>query len=356
MSITSPLANAAPTQERVLVIYTGGTIGMQPNVKGLAPGGNFQDRMADALSQLPILHQHALPAYDVLSYASLIDSSAATPLTWQQIANDIAAHLANYRGFVVIHGTDTLSWTASSLAYQLQGIDRPVVLTGSMHPLEMIDSDAIGNLYGALRFAANVELQEVAIYFSNRLLRGSRAIKQHTESLDAFISPSYPCIGERVGEDFIYYPSRGLGFQQRGAPRFELSDYQAVSDGAVIRLALWPGISPWQLEALLGDSRVKGALLQLWGAGNIPNDPALIDVIANASGEGKLLAAISQCPQGSIHMGEYAAGHGLVEAGLLSGDNMTPEAAFTKLVHLLAQPLSMDIRRQRFLTSLVGER
>ncbi|WP_208644200.1 asparaginase [Vreelandella andesensis] len=356
MSITSPLVNAAPTQERILVIYTGGTIGMQPKVNGLTPGENFQERMADALSQLPLLHQHALPAYDVLSYASLIDSSAATPLTWQQIAQDIATRLATYRGFVVIHGTDTLSWTASSLAYQLQGIDRPVVLTGSMHPLETVNSDAIDNLHGALRFAASTELQEVAIYFSNRLLRGSRAIKQHTEALDAFISPSYPCIGERVGDDFIYYPSRGLGLQQRGAPRFELSDYQAVSNGNVIRLALWPGISPWQLDALLGDSRVKGALLQLWGAGNIPSNPALLDVIANASGEGKLLAAVSQCPQGSIHLGAYAAGYGLAEAGLLSGDDMTPEAAFTKLVHLLAQPLSMEDQRQRFLTSLVGER
>ncbi|MGM0833882.1 MAG: asparaginase [Pseudomonadota bacterium] len=356
MSINSALMKATPTQERVLVIYTGGTIGMQPNTTGLIPGGNFQARMADALSRLPLVHQHALPAYDVLSYPSLIDSSAATPLTWQQIAKDIAARLATYRGFVVIHGTDTLSWSASSLAYQLQGIDRPVVLTGSMYPLETANSDALDNLHGALRFAANAELKEVAIYFSNVLLRGTRAIKQHTEAFDAFFSPSYPCIGERVGDDFIYYPSRGLGFQQRGAPRFELADYQAVSNGDIIRLTLWPGIAVWQLETLLNDSRVKGALLQLWGAGNIPNDPAIIDVIANASGEGKLLAAISQCPQGSIHMGEYAAGHGLAEAGLLSGGNMTPEAAFTKLTHLLAQPLSLDDRRQRFLTSLVGER
>ncbi|MFC7367074.1 asparaginase [Vreelandella zhaodongensis] len=355
-STSSPLVNTAPTQERILVIYTGGTIGMQQHVEGLTPGGNFSERMATALSQLPLAHQHAIPAYDVVSYTSLIDSSAATPLTWQQLAKDIANQLTLYRGFIVVHGTDTLSWTAASLAYQLQGLDRPVVLTGAMHPLETANGDALDNLYGALRFAASAELREVAIFFANRLLRGSRAIKQHSEALDAFTSPSYPLIGERVGDDFIYYPSRGLAYQQRGAPRFELSDYQCVANGEIIRIVLWPGISLWQVASLLNDSRVKGALFQLWGSGNIPNTPGLLDIIANASGEGKLLAAISQCPQGSIHLGAYAAGHGLAEAGLLSGENMTPEAAFTKLVHLLAQPLSIDKQRERFLTPLVGER
>lgn len=353
---SSPLIDTAPTQERILVIYTGGTIGMQPHVKGLTPGGNFRERMAAALNQLPLAQQQATPAYDVVSYASLIDSSAATPLTWQQLAKDIASQLALYRGFVVVHGTDTLSWTAASLAYQLQGLDRPVVLTGAMHPLETANGDALDNLYGALRFAANNELQEVAIYFANRLIRGSRAIKQHSEAFNAFTSPSYPLIGERVGDDFIYYPSRGLAFQQRGAPRFELHDYLPVAHGEVVRIVLWPGIAAWQLDALLSDSRVKGALLQLWGAGNLPNHPGLMDVIANASGEGKLLAAISQCPQGSIHLGAYSAGYGLAEAGLLSGEDMTPEAAFTKLIHLLAQPLSLNEQRERFLTPLVGER
>lgn len=356
MNTSSSLVDAAPTQERLLVIYTGGTIGMQPQANGLAPGGNFTARMQLALSQLPLSQQRALPAYDVLNYATLIDSSAATPLTWQQLASDIAERLTAYRGFVVIHGTDTLSWTAASLAYQLQGLDRPVVLTGAMHPLETPHSDAITNLYGALRFAAQPELQEVAIYFANRLLRGSRAIKQHSEAHAAFLSPNYPLLGERVGDDFVYYPSRGLAYQQRGAPRFELADYQPVNQGEVVRIVVWPGISPWQLEAWLGDSRVSGALLQLWGAGNLANDPALLDVLAKAHGEGKLLAAISQCPQGGTHLGAYAAGHGLAEAGVLAGDDMTPEAAFTKLVHLLAQPLSFDDQRRQFLTPLVGER
>lgn len=352
----SLLASNNPHQERVLVIYTGGTIGMQPHANGLAPGGDFAKRMTIALSQLPIAQQHALPPYEVISYTTLIDSSAATPLTWQQLARDISDQLTAYTGFVIIHGTDTLSWTAASLAYQLQGLDRPVVVTGSMLPLEAPDSDAVGNLHGALQFASKPALQEVAIYFAGQLLRGTRAIKQHSEAVIAFASPNYPLLGERVGDDFVYYPSRGLGLQQRGAPRFELPDYRLVNQGEVVRIVLWPGISAWQLDAWLSDSRVKGALLQLWGAGNTPDDPSLLNVLAKASGEGKLLAAISQCPQGSVQLGAYAAGHGLSDAGILAGDDMTPEAAFTKLAHLLAQPLSLEDQRQRFLTPLVGER
>ncbi|EHA17432.1 cytoplasmic asparaginase I [Halomonas sp. HAL1] len=352
----SPLASSIASQERILVIYTGGTIGMQHHANGLAPGGDFATRMTTALAQLPLAHQQSLPAYDVVSYSTLIDSSAATPLTWQQLARDVSSQLTAYAGFVIIHGTDTLSWTAASLAYQLQGLDRPVIVTGAMRPLEAPGSDALDNLHGALQFASKPGLQEVAIYFAGQLLRGVRAIKQHSEALNAFASPNYPLLGERVGDDFVYYPSRGLALQQRGAPRFELPDYCLINKGEVVRIVLWPGITAWQLETWLGDSRVKGALLQFWGAGNLPGDPHLLDVLARASGEGKLLAAISQCPQGSIQLGAYAAGHGLSDAGILAGDDMTPEAAFTKLAHLLAQPLSLEDQRQRFLTPLIGER
>lgn len=356
MSSHSPLSETPPSEHHILVIYTGGTIGMQQQAHGLAPSGDFATRMATALNQLPLAQQQALPPYEVISYATLIDSSAATPLSWHQLARDVTNQLTAYAGFVIIHGTDTLSWTAASLAYQLQGLDRPVVVTGSMLPLETPGSDALGNLYGALQFAAKPALKEVAIYFAGQLLRGARAIKQHIEAPDAFASPNYPLLGERVGDDFVYYPSRGLGLQQRGAPRFELPDYRLVNQGEVVRIVLWPGISAWQLEAWLGDSRVKGALLQLWGAGNIPEEPGLLEVLAKASGEGKLLAAISQCPQGSVQLGAYAAGHGLSDAGILAGDGMTPEAAFTKLIHVLAQPLSLADQRRRFLASLVGER
>ncbi|WP_447928890.1 asparaginase [Vreelandella sp. EE27] len=356
MNAAPQLRNSAELGERLLVIYTGGTIGMERGAAGLAPGGAFEQRMHRAFETLPVSKQSALPPFDVLSLATLIDSSAATPLTWQQLATLISERFGTYKGFVVLHGTDTLSFSAASLAYQLQGLDRPVVLTGAMQPLEAPGSDALDNLYGALRFGASDTLKEVAIYFAGKLLRGVRAVKQHSEATGAFVSPCYPLLGERVDSDFIVYPGRGLGATQRGAPRFELPGYAGQAQGEVIRLALWPGISAWQLEALLGDTRVKGALLQLWGAGNLPGDPALLEVLAKACGEGKLIAATSVCPKGSVRFSTYAAGSGLSEAGVLSGADMTPEAALTKLVHLLAQPLPEEDRRQRFLTPLVGER
>ncbi|NOG32085.1 asparaginase [Halomonas sp. TBZ9] len=353
---TLSLTACDPEQQRVLIIYTGGTIGMQASSAGLTTRGDIATRIAQALSTLSIKERQQLPEYDVLSYSTLIDSSAATPLNWQQLAADIHANLNRYAGFIILHGTDTLSWTASSLAYQLQGLDRPVILTGAMQPLDVANSDALENIVGALRFATQPDLQEVTVYFAGRLLRGVRSTKQHTEAADAFITPNYPQLGARVGDDCVYYKARGLAYQQQGAPRFELPDYAPLANGEVARITCWPGMAAWQLESWLADSRVKGALIQLWGAGNLGDSPALLEVLASASGEGKLLAATSQCPSGSIHLGAYAAGHGVFEAGVLSGTDMTAEAAYTKLVHLLAQPLSDKQRRTLFVTSLIGER
>lgn len=347
---------ASPTLRPPLVIYTGGTLGMVASEHGLAPGGDIEARLARALDALPAERRAALPDFEVLALPDPLDSSAATPREWQRLAGEIATRFRQHAGFVVLHGTDTLAWTASSLAYQLQGLDRPVVVTGAMQPLEAEGSDAIGNVELALRFAVNPALQEVAIAFGGKLLRGVRARKWQTRAAEAFVSPNYPLLGERIGSDPILYPGRGLSRQQRGAPRFERPDYTPLMDGGVARIVLWPGITARQVAAWLADPLLKGALLEVWGGGNVPEDPGLLGVLAEACGQGKLLAAISQCPHGGIDIGHYAAGQGLQAAGVLSADDMTPEAAVTKLVHLLAQPLADDERRRRFLTPLVGER
>ncbi|WP_224749932.1 asparaginase [Halomonas sp. ML-15] len=338
----------------LLVIYTGGTLGMLPSATGLAPAGDFGQRLKTALASLPPARQADLPPFELIETAQPIDSSAATPATWQALANLIADHHTAQRhaGIVVLHGTDTLAWSAASLAYQLQGIDIPVVVTGAMLPLEAEDSDALGNIEAALRFAAEPGFQEVAVSFAGKLLRATRTRKWQTRALDAFTSPNYPPLGEIVDHRPVLYPSRGLAEQQRGAPRFELPHYHAN----VVRITLWPGIAAWQIAAWLEPPEVQGALLEVWGGGNAPDDPELLGVLARASGEGKLLAALSQCPHGGIEIGHYAAGRGLADAGVLCADDMTPEAALTKLVHLLAQPLTDDQRRNRFLTPLAGER
>lgn len=345
-----------PIEHPLLVLYTGGTLGMVQTPGGLSPAGDIGNRLERALATLPPDRRTSLPAYTLHNVSTPIDSSAATPLDWQRLASEIATRHRDHSGIVVLHGTDTLAWSASSLAYQLQGLDRPVVLTGAMQPLEAEGSDALDNLELAMRYAANPALKEVAIAFGGKLLRGVRARKWHTRHASAFDSPNYPLLGERVDEDAVLYPTRGLEHQQRGAPRFELPDYTPLADGGVARIVLWPGIAASQVGALLAAPQLRGALLEVWGGGNVPDDPALLEVLASASGEGKLLAAISQCPYGGISLGHYAAGQGLVDAGVLSGDDMTPEAALAKLIHLLAQPLDEEERRQRFLTPLVGER
>ncbi|APE29491.1 L-asparaginase 1 [Halomonas aestuarii] len=340
----------------VLVIYTGGTLGMVPGPEGLVPGRDIEARLRRALAALPPARQASLPAFEVLETETPIDSSSATPRDWQALAAQVARCHRRHAGIVILHGTDTLAWTASSLAFQLLGIDRPVILTGAMKPLEAEESDAVANVEDALRFAVTPRLQEVAICFAGRLLRGCRTRKWQTHGADAFVSPNQPVLGERVDQEVVLYPARGLADHQRGAPRFELPDYTTLGAGGVVRLALWPGLQAWQVEAWLTDERVRGAVLEVWGGGNLPDDPALVGALARASGEGKLLAALSQCPHGAVAFGGYAAGQGLSDAGVLSAEDMTPEATFTKLVHLLAQPLEETERRRRFLTPLVGER
>ncbi|SHF10470.1 L-asparaginase [Modicisalibacter ilicicola DSM 19980] len=344
----------------LLIIYTGGTLGMVPSDAGLVPGHDIEARLRTALKTLPPASQASLPAFEVIEYADPIDSSAATPADWQRLAGDIAEHYSRadkeYAGFLVLHGTDTLAWTAASLAFQLQGIDRAVVVTGAQLPLEAENSDALSNVEAALRFAALAELQEVAVCFAGKLLRGVRTRKWDTHAFDGFASPNYPLLGELVDGEPVLYPSRGLDAQQRGLPRFELPDYAALGGSSVVRIALWPGISARLLAAWLRDDGVKGALLEAWGSGNVPDDPEILGVLAQATGEGKLLVAISQCPHGPVAIDTYAAGRGLLDAGVLSGDAMTPEAAMTKLVHLTAQPLGESERRERFLSGLVGER
>ncbi|MHB0774133.1 asparaginase [Halomonas sp. WWR20] len=340
----------------LLVIYAGGTLGMVNGSRGLQPGNDFEPRLRQAMMQLSPARQASLPEFDLVEYAAPIDSSSATPADWQRLARDIAAQYDQYAGFVVLHGTDTLAWTASSLAFQLLGTGKPVIVTGAQKPLEADGSDALANIEAALRFAEHPRLQEVAVCFGGKLLRGCRSRKWDTQAFEAFISPNYPLLGEIVDGDAILYPSRGLASQRRGAPRFELPDLASLPASPVVRIPLWPGIAARHIASWLNDTQVHAALLEVWGSGNIPDDPALLGTLAEASGEGKLLVAISQCPHGPVTMGTYATGQGLVEAGVLSGDAMTPEAVITKLVHLVAQPLEHRDRRERFLTSLAGER
>lgn len=334
----------------VLVIYTGGTIGMRPSHRGLVAAGDFGARMSTELAALPPDRLRRLPDYELWESPDPIDSSSATFADWTSLASLIADRYSEYAGFVVLHGTDTLAWCASSLAFQLQGLSKPVIVTGSQKPLEMENSDALANLEASLAFAAQSELREVCVSFGGRLLRGCRARKWYTQDTIGFETPNWPLLGEMVDHAPVIYSARGLA--TLGAPRFELT---GAHTPAVARLILWPGIRARDVARWLDDD-LDGVVIECWGNGNLPEDDDLLGALAHASAAGIVIAAVSQCPVGSMQLGAYATGQALEAIGILPADDMTPEAAHAKLVHLLSQGLPEDELRRRFLTSLVGER
>ncbi|GHB10329.1 asparaginase [Salinicola rhizosphaerae] len=335
----------------VLILYAGGTIGMRESERGLVPADDFAARLERAMSSIPPARQARLPRYTLWESSAPIDSSSATPADWSRLAEHIAAVHEQYAGFIVLHGTDTLAWCACSLAFQLQGLGKPVIVTGSQKPLEADDSDALGNIETALAFSATPGLSEVCVGFGGRLLRGTRARKWYTHDAIGFESPNWPPLGEMVEHVAVLYPSRC--HQDRGAPRFELIPPQARSP--IVRVPLWPGMQGEALERLIDDDAVTGVLLECWGSGNLPEDPTIIGVLAQASASGKTLVALSQCPVGGVRLGTYASGAHLVDLGVLAADDMTVEAAGSKLTHLKALSLSTDELRRRFLTPLAGE-
>ena len=331
--------------KHIALIYTGGTVGMTMTAQGYAPMQDF----AGALARLLASAGEPLPCYTLHEYPVPIDSTNATPEDWQKIGRDIAALYNEYDGFVVLHGTDTMVYTAAALSYMLQGLRKPVIVTGSQIPLGAARSDAPQNLITALQLAASETLNEVAVYFNQRLLRGNRATKVSTESLEAFDSPNYPRLAD-VGIHVRYNKSALL--PRASSERFELPVY---GRHVVLPVRFVPGMPVAAVQAML-DLKPHAVILQCYGAGNAPDrDPALMDMLAHASAEGIVLAACSQSPHGQVAIGTYAAGAGMKAAGVLGARDMTFEALFTKLHHLLAVGLPPESVRTALLRNLSGE-
>lgn len=332
-------------QKHIGLIYTGGTVGMEKTAYGYAPMQDF----ATVLSRLLDNRGDDLPRYTLHQYAVPIDSSNATPRDWQQIGRDIAAHYDDYDGFVVLHGTDTMAYTASALSYMLQGLRKPVILTGSQIPLGAMRSDAPQNLITALQLAASDAIHEVAIYFNQRLLRGNRASKVSAERLAAFDSPNYPWLGE-VNIDVRFNHAALLPCSDK--ERFELPEY---GNSMVLSLRFVPGMPLCAVQALL-DLKPQALILQCYGAGNVPDrDPALLDMLARADAAGTVLVACSQSLHGRVTIGTYAAGAGMTAAGVIGAGDMTFEAVFAKLHHLFAQGLAVIDVKRKLLHNLSGE-
>lgn len=326
---------------RLLILYSGGTIGMDHSPQGLAP-------VPGLLPQL--LERFRTPAldFDVLEYPQLIDSSAIVPAQWQQLIDDVASRYAVYDGFVLIHGTDTMAYTASVLAFALQGLAKPVIVTGAQLPLVHPRSDGWNNLADALEAASQPELHEVCIAFNRLLLRGCRARKLDAASFAGFASPNAPLLAS-FGIQPHWQRQHWLSASQPFAP------VRLDTTLKVAALFLTPGHGAVLAGQAMQDGGLDAAVLLSYGNGNTPDDASLLAGVAALTARGGAVLNISQVVHGAVEVGAYAASQPLARAGAVAGADLTPEAASAKLLVLLSQGLRGAALRQRLATVLVGE-
>lgn len=328
----------------ILVLHTGGTIGMVDTPEGDAPAAgalasHIDEMIAQAHGELPPL------AFTELN--TLIDSSNATPETWCTIARIIFEKRDRYAGFVVLHGTDTMAYTSSALSFLLPSFGKPVVITGSQIPIARARSDGRQNLIGALQVAACGQIPEVSLLFGELLLRGNRATKVDASGLDAFESPRCAPLAH-LGVDIVV--DRNLVRSPHGQPSLIAGPLGHV---AVVRL--FPGFSASTL-ANLCQPPLQGLVIEAYGAGNGPSaDRQFLDAIEAATSQGIVVVIVTQCHRGAVRPGAYATGSALMRAGAVPGLDMTTEAAVTKLAVLLGQGLGSQAVSQMMQQDLAGE-
>lgn len=326
---------------RILLLYTGGTIGMDDSPAGLAPAPGLLPRLIGRLDD---------PRFEVevLEYADLIDSSAITPAHWNRIIDDISAHREAFDAFVVVHGTDTMAYTASVLAFALRGLGKPVVLTGSQLPLVRARSDGWNNLADAFEAACQPLLREVVVVFDRVMLRGCRARKVNAAGFHGFDSPNCPPLAA-FGMVPRWYRER---WRQEETPWTPQRIDTQLRIGAFF---LTPGAGAALIGQALQDPLLSGAVLMSYGNGNAPDDTALCAGIRAASARGCPVLNITQAMTGAVEPGAYAASQPLVCAGALPGEDLTPEAALAKLYWLLSSPLESAARQAWLARDWVGE-
>jgi L-asparaginase len=335
------------TKKRVFIAYTGGTIGMRRTANGYAPAcGYLQEQMV----AMPELRRGEMPEFVIEEFEPLLDSSNMTPRNWIDVAEAIHRNYTQYDGFVVLHGTDTMAYTASALPFFLPGLRKPVIVTGSQIAMCEVRNDARQNLIAALLLAANSQIPEVCLCFGAALLRGCRAVKVHSDGLDAFDSPNYPPLGE-IGIDIVLYPERFRSPPPKGAAL----RVAPLNQKAVGVMRLFPGISAQVARNML-QPPLEGLVIETYGAGNAPdNDPEFLAAIAEACERGVVIVNCTQCVRGAVHPDAYETGSALARAGVVPGHDMTVEAALAKLFFLLGCETSPEAVRRRMVEDLCGE-
>ena len=347
VSAAAPLVSAASARRRVYLAYTGGTIGMQKTARGYAPAPGFLQAQMETMAEFD---RPEMPDFVIHEYEPLLDSSNMAPGDWLHIANDIAANHEEFDGFVVLHGTDTMAYTASALPFMLPGLRKPVILTGSQIPLCEVRNDARENLITSMLFAAHFPIPEVCLYFGNKLLRGCRSVKVNATGFEAFASPNFPPLGSvgidmAVNWDLVLPPP----------PEEEPLQVTALTEVRVATLRLFPGI-PAEIVANVLQAPLKGLVLEAYGLGNGPeNDTQLMETLQAATGHGVVIVDCTQCLTGSVDLEGYATGHALARAGVISGHDLTTEAALAKLFYLFSRQLPVDTIKTMMQLNMHGE-
>ena len=336
-------------KNKILIIHTGGTIGMVRTENGYAP---LRGALISELRQIRDLTSPDMPEWDFVEFDPLLDSTNIRYEQWNMIADTIAANYDAYDGFVVLHGTDTLAYSASALSFMLEGLNKPVVFTGAQIPLCELRSDGRDNIITSMMIADDGLVREVSLYFGGSLLRGNRAIKYSADRMVAFTSPNWPVLAD-AGISIEYSEAAHSGSNDRSC-----SSGPSVAEMKSCRIGvikIVPGIQ-FDIFAPIRFEELDGLILESFGKGNIPKyDPALTRLITEASKSGTVVVVCTQCPAGAISLGTYEAGSALVRAGAVSGGNMTTEAAITKLNYLFSKGLARDEICRLMQTDLRGE-
>lgn len=331
---------------KILLIYTGGTIGMKANH---ADGALAPFDFAQIQDEVPELRKFDIQI-DTIAFDPVLDSSNVSPKEWYRLAQMIQEHYNRYDGFVVLHGTDTMAYTASALSYIMENLSKPIIFTGSQIPIGVLRTDGRENLVSAIEIAASGSVPEVCIYFQSTLLRANRTIKYNAEHFDAFRSPNYPPLA-KAGIT-IKYHTPYIRSVDSFVPSLKVD---CSLDTTVVVISLFPGISLQVLEGILSIKGLRGVVLRSYGSGNAPSEEWFLDALSRAIERGTIIFNVTQCALGGVNMSLYETGQALERIGVISGSDITTEAAVTKMMYLLGKELPKDELIRQLQTPLRGE-